>query len=152
MKSLFLKGLNTLKFGILSKQLCDELTNYGIMSDEHVEMVAMGNRSCEELYNNNQECYLSIKIFLNVFCWTFEWRLLSINYNFKELITIISIFDTANLGILILYPQSIESFYFSSYPNMLSVNLRGSISPIFLCTFQYLWFKMILWNHFDHTK
>ena len=69
---------------------------------------------------------------------------MSIDYNLKELLTIISIFNNANLGILILYPQSIESFYFSSYPIMLSVNLRGSISPIFLCTFQYLWLKMIL--------
>ena len=67
MKSLFLKELNTLKFGILAKQLCDELTNYGIMSDELVEMVAMGKESFEELYNNNLECYLSIKIFLNLF-------------------------------------------------------------------------------------
>ena len=53
MKSLFLKGLKTLKFGILAKQLCDELTKYGIMSDELLEMVAMGKESCEELYNNN---------------------------------------------------------------------------------------------------
>ena len=67
MKSLFLKELNTLKFDILAKQLCDELTNYGIMSDELVEMVAMGKESCEELYNNNLECYLSIQIFLNLF-------------------------------------------------------------------------------------
>ena len=57
----------TLKFGILVKQLCDELSNYGIMIDELLEMVAMGKESCEELYNNNLECYLSIKIFLNLF-------------------------------------------------------------------------------------
>ena len=56
-----------MKFGILGKQLCDELTNYGIMTDELVEMVAMGKESCEELYNNNLECCLSIKIFLNLF-------------------------------------------------------------------------------------
>ena len=67
MKFLFLNGWNTLKFGILAKQICDELTNYGIMSDKLVEMVAMGKESCEELYNNNLECYLSIKIFLNLF-------------------------------------------------------------------------------------
>ena len=64
---------------------------------------------------------------------------MSIDYNIKEFLTIISIFKSANLGILIFCPQLIESFYFSSYLNMLSVNLRGSMSPIFLCTFQYLW-------------
>jgi len=45
------------KFGILPKQLCDELTDYGLTNDEPVEVVAMEKKSREARYISNLQCY-----------------------------------------------------------------------------------------------
>ena len=44
----FLKVSNMVKFGILGKQLCDELTSYGITSDELVKVVAMRKKAVKD--------------------------------------------------------------------------------------------------------
>ncbi|KAG5629161.1 hypothetical protein H5410_000878 [Solanum commersonii] len=44
-KSLFTKELSMVKFDILPKQLCDDLTNYGLTNDEPVEVGAMEKKS-----------------------------------------------------------------------------------------------------------
>jgi len=55
------------KFGILAKQLCDELTNYGITSDELVEVVAMRKKIVKDTTIAIWNASLSINTFLNVF-------------------------------------------------------------------------------------
>ena len=67
MKSLFSKGSNTVKFDVLAKQLCDELNNYEITSDEFVEVVAMRKKNVKDTRITIWNANLSINIFLNSF-------------------------------------------------------------------------------------
>ena len=48
LKSLISRGLNKVNFSILANKLFDELTNYGITSDEFVEVVSMRNKNVKD--------------------------------------------------------------------------------------------------------